>query len=75
MFNESLIINIEYLLFISFSSRQKSFNKIVDLLRGTEPPTISQLGLEFLRLYDGKFNYPEGHTVWNYLFFFGRNLK
>ena len=24
---------------------------------------MQQLGLEFLRLYDGKFNYREGHTV------------
>jgi hypothetical protein len=27
-----------------------------------------QLGLEFLRLHDGKFNYPPGHTV-NFFFF------
>jgi len=37
--------------------------KIVDVLKGREPPTIYELGLEFLRVYDGKFNYPEGHTV------------
>jgi len=37
--------------------------------KSTEP-IIYQLGLEFLRLYDGKFNYPPGHTVlFNYLFF------
>jgi hypothetical protein len=43
--------------------RKKTFEKIVDVLRGTEPPTMSQLGLEFLRIYDGKFNYREGHQV------------
>jgi len=41
--------------------KKKTFEKIVDVLKRTEPPTMDQLGLEFLRVYDGKFNYPEGH--------------
>jgi hypothetical protein len=43
--------------------RKKTFEKIVDVLRGTKPPTMEELGLQFLRVYDGKFNYREGHTV------------
>ncbi len=48
---------------IIFFYRKKTFDKIVDVLRRTETPTMLQLGLEFLRVYDGKFNYREGHTV------------
>ncbi len=48
-------------MFVSF--RKKTFDKLVDVLRGTQPPTMSELGLEFLRVYDGKFNYRVGHTV------------
>jgi hypothetical protein len=64
MFNESINIQMK----ISFKSiiffyRKKTFDKIVDVLRRTETPTMLQLGLEFLRVYDGKFNYREGHTV------------
>jgi len=42
--------------------KKKIFDKIVDTLKGTEPPTMRELGLEFLRVYDGKFNYREGYT-------------
>ena len=45
------------------STRKKPFEKLVDLFSQTRTPTIYDLGLEFLRLYDGKFNYREGHTV------------
>ncbi len=45
-------------------NRKKVCEKLVDQLKHkpTEP-TMYQLGLEFLRLYDGKFNYPPGFTV------------
>ena len=43
--------------------RKKPFEKLVDALRGIERPTLHDLGLEFLRLYDGRFNYRQGHTV------------
>ncbi len=46
-----------------FFYRKKTFDKIVDVIRGTETPTMQELGLEFLRIYDGKFNYREGHRV------------
>lgn len=36
---------------------------------------MHELGLEFLRVYDGKFNYREGHKVNNFHFFFSKNLK
>jgi hypothetical protein len=36
---------------------------MVDALRGAEAPTMTQLGLEFLCVYDRKFNYREEHTV------------
>ena len=39
-------------------------DKFLDAFRPpTETMTIYRLGLEFLQLYDGKFNYREGHTV------------
>ncbi len=41
------------------------FEKFVDVVKRRETPTIYGLGLEFLRIYDGKFNYREGHTVSN----------
>ncbi|CAF4580382.1 unnamed protein product [Rotaria socialis] len=41
--------------------KKKLFEKIIDILKGIESPTMYQLGLEFLRIYDGKFNYPERH--------------
>lgn len=50
---------------INFSFyRKKLFEKFVDQLKDKSiEPTMYQLGLEFLRLYDGKFNYPQGYTV------------
>ncbi|CAF3848859.1 unnamed protein product [Rotaria sordida] len=50
---ESILLHVQ--------RKKKLFEKIVDILKGTEPPTMRQLGLEFLRVYDGKFNYREGH--------------
>jgi len=41
--------------------KKTTFEKIVNALRGTKPPTMSELGLEFLHRYDGKFNYRVGH--------------
>ncbi|CAF4532905.1 unnamed protein product, partial [Rotaria magnacalcarata] len=41
--------------------KKKLFEKIIDILKRIESPTMYQLGLEFLRIYDGKFNYPERH--------------
>jgi hypothetical protein len=53
-----------------FSSlhRKKTFENFVDVLKGRELPAMDQLGLEFLRLYDGKFNYQEEHTVCESIF-------
>jgi hypothetical protein len=53
-----------------FSYRKKTFGKIVDALRGTELPTMNDLGLEFLRIYDGKFNYREGHVVCDFFLYY-----
>jgi hypothetical protein len=50
---------------ILFSFRKKTFENIVDALRGIQRPTMRELGLDFLRVYDGRFNYREGHTVSN----------
>ena len=51
------------------------FEKLVDIIMFRGRPTMHDLGLEFLRMHDGKFNYQEGHTV-SYLFFFNhiRNM-
>ena len=38
------------------------------MLTRTKSPTIDELGFEFLRIYDGKFKYREGHTVCNTIF-------
>ena len=43
--------------------RKKPFEKLADVFRGIERPTMYDLGLEFLHIYDGRFNYREGHTV------------
>ncbi len=61
VFNESKHIDINYS-FHFVSIRRKN---IFDLLYGTKSPTMHQLGLQFLSVYNGKFNYPEGHTVGN----------
>jgi len=47
------------------------FEKIVNKLKDIpNKPTMYELGLEFLHLYDGKFNYPQGYTVSNFYFIF-----
>jgi hypothetical protein len=51
------------LIWLSF--RKKTFENIVDALRGIQRPTMRELGLHFLRIYDGRFNYREGHKVSN----------
>ena len=38
----------------------------MDAMKGIKPVTMQELGLEFLRVYDGRFNYREGHTVSEY---------
>jgi hypothetical protein len=42
------------------------------VLKGTEPTAMHDLDLQFLHVYDGKFNYPEGHRVGSF-YFFGRS--
>ncbi len=66
MFNKSLDIEIKYSFEFIYFHRKKIFEKIVDVLKGIETPTMHDLGLEFLRVYNGKFNYREGHTVSNF---------
>ncbi len=45
-------------------NRKNIFEKVVDTLKHVPAePTMYQLGLRFLHIYDGKFNYPQGHTV------------
>ncbi|CAM4742468.1 unnamed protein product [Rotaria magnacalcarata] len=45
-------------------TKQNKLEKIIDTLKFVSIESkIYQLGLEFLRDYDGKFNYPEGHTL------------
>jgi len=46
-----------------FFTRKKPFEKIVDLIKARERITMDELGAEFLRVYDGRFNYREGHVV------------
>jgi hypothetical protein len=64
MFNESINIQKKiFFEFICFFYSENIFDKIVDIFRGTKRPIMCELGLEFLRIYDGKFNYQEGHKV------------
>lgn len=65
MCNEStnILINAIFHLIFFRRFRKKPFDKIVDALKGIERPTMYDLGLEFLRIYDGRFNYREGHVV------------
>jgi len=52
---ESILLHIQ--------KKKRPLDKILDVFRPpTETMTIYKLGLEFLRLYDGKFNYRQGHT-------------
>ncbi|CAF1225432.1 unnamed protein product [Adineta steineri] len=43
--------------------KKKTFEKIIDIIKRREAITIYDLGLEFLRVYDGNFNYREGHEI------------
>jgi len=54
-------ISFEFICF--FFNRKNLFDKIVDIFRGSELSIMYELGVEFLRVYDGKFNYREGQTV------------
>jgi hypothetical protein len=36
---------------------------MANIFKETEPTAMYDLGLEFLRVYDGKFNYSKGHRV------------
>lgn len=51
---ESILLHVQ--------KKKKPFDKLFDVFKTTQPITMYQLGIEFLRLYDGKFNYREGHT-------------
>jgi hypothetical protein len=45
-------------------NRKNLFEKVLDTLKHVPAePTMYELGLRFLQIYDGKFNYPQGHTV------------
>ena len=63
MFIESKIIEIKSSFEFICLYRKKGFEQIIDVLKSRRPPTMYELGLEFLRVYDGKFNYQEGHRV------------
>ncbi|CAF1225392.1 unnamed protein product [Adineta steineri] len=41
--------------------KKKTFEKILDIIKRREAITMFDLGLRFLRVYDGNFNYREGH--------------
>lgn len=48
--------------------RKKFLEKLKNPLKSTPiEATLYELALEFLRLYDGKFNYPEGHLVKDFI--------
>ena len=69
--NESGIF-LEMRLWRDFSFSRKTFlDKFSrSLKKSSIETTLCQLGSEFLRVYDGKFNYKRGHTVRSFLFFF-----
>ncbi|CAF0995601.1 unnamed protein product [Adineta steineri] len=53
-FIESILLHVQ--------RKKKTFEKIVDVIKGRETITMYDLGLEFLRVYDGRFNYGKGHV-------------
>lgn len=63
MCNESMDMFALFNRFLFRLFRKKPFEKFVDLMKGIERPTIHELGSEFLRIFDGRFNYREGHVV------------
>ncbi|CAF3894376.1 unnamed protein product [Rotaria sordida] len=50
-------------IYIDVQQKKNIFKKFIDLFYGTQPSMIYELGLKFLYVYDGLFNYREGHMV------------
>ncbi|CAF3575851.1 unnamed protein product [Adineta steineri] len=50
---ESILLHVQ--------RKKKTFEKIVDVIKGRDAVKMHDLGIEFLRVYDGRFNYREGH--------------
>ncbi|CAF3971059.1 unnamed protein product, partial [Adineta steineri] len=50
---ESILLHVQ--------RKKKTFEKILDIIKRREAITMFDLGLRFLRVYDGNFNYREGH--------------
>ncbi|CAF4273206.1 unnamed protein product [Adineta steineri] len=52
---ESILLHVQ--------RKKKTFEKIFDIIKRRQTITMFDLGLRFLRVYDGNFNYREGHEV------------
>ncbi|CAF1451335.1 unnamed protein product [Adineta steineri] len=50
---ESILLHVQ--------RKKKTFEKIIDIIKRREAITMFDLGLRFLRVYDGRFTYREGH--------------
>ncbi|CAF1248185.1 unnamed protein product [Rotaria sordida] len=58
-------------IYIHVQQKKNIFKKLTDLLYWTKPSMIYELGLQFLYVYDGIFNYKEGHT---FVMFFRKKI-
>ncbi|CAF1024638.1 unnamed protein product [Adineta steineri] len=50
---ESILLHVQ--------RKKNTFEKIIDIIKRREAITMFDLGLRFLRVYDSRFNYREGH--------------
>ncbi|CAF4338725.1 unnamed protein product, partial [Rotaria sordida] len=50
-------------IYLHVQQKKNIFEKLIQLFNGTKSSTIYELGLQFLYVYNGLFNYREGHTV------------
>ncbi|CAF4737936.1 unnamed protein product [Rotaria sp. Silwood1] len=49
-------------IYLHVQQKKNIFEKFIHLFNGTKSSTIYELGLQFLYVYNGLFNYREGHT-------------
>ncbi|CAF1285065.1 unnamed protein product [Rotaria sordida] len=58
-------------IYLHVQQKKNIFEKFIHLFNGIKSSTIYELGLQFLYVYNGLFNYRQGHT---FVMFFRRNI-
>ncbi|CAF3941814.1 unnamed protein product [Rotaria sordida] len=59
-------------IYLHVQQKKNIFEKLIQLFNGTKSSTIYELGLQFLYVYNGLFNYREGHT---FVMFFSKDPR